>query len=630
MHTTACHCCGLIQAADADHDRCGRCRTRLPLHDGAATNTPTAALALSALAFYPLAILSPFLRVEQLGRTLESSLLRGIRSLYEGGHAAVAAIVLVFSVVLPLLKLSALLVLSLSVDWIHARHRALTYRAVEQLGRWGMLDVLLVAVLVAFVKLGDLVEFSVGPGVLLFAAFALLSLLAGVTFNPQLLWDETMDTPTAAPRKPKRRWFWWLLPVAAAVAAGVGGWLLWPERGEAVVVRFDDGRGLAAGDPVRFHGVDVGIVRDVSLTGDAAGVQVELSLGQDAASLAREGTRWWIVRPVLGVAEAEGLETLLGGKYVTLQPGSGPPRRSFVGLERPPLPDLEESGGLTVIAQATAGPRLQPGVGVFHRGVRVGGVTSVGLASDASAVEYEVYIRPRFAPLVNDETEFWSTGGVTFGAGLDGLTVRLDSLSELIGGGIAIATPSVAEPAAKNSRFVLHPEPEDEWLQWRPQLPTPDVSVPLPDVVPVTVSFQETGLLASWGGRTTRSAVAAVDAEGLVLPLSELVPDGATDVRVVFEGKMLDRVGEADPAAFAAPGVVAGKPLAFAPLGVPVDATVLTTDGPKGLAAAQWERDESGFRLPAERSFPDGSPAADDAGRVIAFIVGGRLVPAKE
>ncbi len=69
------------------------------------------------------------------------------------------------------------------------RYTARTYRVIEWAGRWGMLDVLLIALLVAWIKIGDLVEVSPGPGALTFTLCVLLSLLASAHFDPHALWD---------------------------------------------------------------------------------------------------------------------------------------------------------------------------------------------------------------------------------------------------------------------------------------------------------------------------------------------------------------------------------------------------------------------------------------------------------
>ncbi len=192
----SCHCCGLVQTLptvpDGYNPVCSRCRTTLK-HTNHKRNLWTAALSASALAFYIPAMLLPMLRIERLGLMHEDSLLSGIIALWSQNYWFIGTVVFVFSVLLPPLKLIALWLLSGTALVSHHHHRALVYHAVEFLGRWGMLDVMLVAILVAFVKLGDLVNINAGVGLLAFTVLVLLSLLASFTFNPMLMWENTED-----------------------------------------------------------------------------------------------------------------------------------------------------------------------------------------------------------------------------------------------------------------------------------------------------------------------------------------------------------------------------------------------------------------------------------------------------
>ena len=189
----ACHCCGRVQLLPPPRPGqravCGRCATPLR-HPGSGRNRWAAALALSALAFYPPAMLLPMLRIEKLGHFQEDSLLSGLITLFSQGYLLVGTVVLLFSVLLPPLKLAALLTLTRPRILAGHARRALVFRGVEVLGRWGMLDVMLVAILVAFVKVGGLVHIGAGPGLLAFTLLVLLSLLAGFLFDPHALWDE--------------------------------------------------------------------------------------------------------------------------------------------------------------------------------------------------------------------------------------------------------------------------------------------------------------------------------------------------------------------------------------------------------------------------------------------------------
>ena len=126
----------------------------------------------------------------ELGHTRETTIWSGMVGLLAGGQIAVGLVVLFCSVVAPLFKLGAICCLSAGELLLPSRHRAATYRLVEFLGRWGMLDVVLIAVLVAAVKLGDLVEVSPGPGLAVFAGVVVLSLMASACFDPHALWEQ--------------------------------------------------------------------------------------------------------------------------------------------------------------------------------------------------------------------------------------------------------------------------------------------------------------------------------------------------------------------------------------------------------------------------------------------------------
>ncbi len=189
-----CHCCGLIQRLPATMPsthvpRCCRCQTPL-LDRQTVGNHWSEALALAALLLYPAAMLLPMLHIERLGHSHADSLLSGLVALFAEGYWLVGGVVLLFSVILPPLKLLTLWLLSAASTRWRAHHRAFAYRWIERLGRWSMLDVMLVAILVAFVKVGDLVNIQAGYGLLAFTLMVLLSLVAGLLFNPHELWRQ--------------------------------------------------------------------------------------------------------------------------------------------------------------------------------------------------------------------------------------------------------------------------------------------------------------------------------------------------------------------------------------------------------------------------------------------------------
>lgn len=195
----SCHCCGLahwVEPAPAGLARvCARCGTPLPRRQPrGGGNRWAVACALAAVALYPLAIGLPVMEIEQLGRSHASSIAQGTLALLSSGEVAVGLAVLICSLVFPLFKLTGLVVLGFAPGRVRsARRRAQVWHAIEFIGRWGTLDVLLVAVLVAALKLGDLVQVTPGPGVSAFGAMVALSLLASTLFDPHAMWASESD-----------------------------------------------------------------------------------------------------------------------------------------------------------------------------------------------------------------------------------------------------------------------------------------------------------------------------------------------------------------------------------------------------------------------------------------------------
>lgn len=189
----ACHCCGLVQrlpAVDASTRlRCARCNTPLQGSQGSLHRSRTLALALAAGMLYPAAILLPVLTVEKFGQRHSASIWDGAVQLLAQGEILVGLAILLCSVVLPAFKISGLMILSVP-RFLIGRHQALTYRLIEWTGRWGMLDVLLVAMLVAVLKLRDMVTVIPGPGAALFTLCVACSMLASASFDPHAIWDE--------------------------------------------------------------------------------------------------------------------------------------------------------------------------------------------------------------------------------------------------------------------------------------------------------------------------------------------------------------------------------------------------------------------------------------------------------
>ena len=265
-----------------------------------------------------------------------------------------------------------------------------------------------------------------------------------------------------------------VLPLLALVLALVLGYRSWHSTGPSLTLFAGQGHGLSVGDPLRYRGVTVGEVRRIALTGDLGRVALGVQLEPEAEALCRAASRFWIVRPHLALESVQGLETIVGARYLSVLPGDidGPASYEFQVLEEPPVSEDVEPDGLQLVLEAPERFGLGPGAEVTYRGVRVGTVLDVGLSSDGTRVEVNAYVRPEYREVVRSNSYFWSTGGVEVRLGLtEGLAVELESLRNLLVGGVALATPS--EPGGlvqTGARFELHEGAHEDVDEWRPAL----------------------------------------------------------------------------------------------------------------------------------------------------------------
>jgi paraquat-inducible protein A len=181
--------------------RCPRCHTRL---HGRKPNSiaRTWALVFAAMIFYLPANLLPVTLTTYLGRTQTDTIISGVIYFMQTGSWGIAMIIFVASIVVPVLKLVVLSGLLISVQrrtvW-RPRERTRLYRLIDVVGRWSMLDVFVVTVLIALVRLGYLSTIEAGPGIVYFAAVVVLTMIAAMTFDPRLMWD-ALEENNASPR----------------------------------------------------------------------------------------------------------------------------------------------------------------------------------------------------------------------------------------------------------------------------------------------------------------------------------------------------------------------------------------------------------------------------------------------
>ena len=190
----SCHDCGcLVKIAD-QHSSCPRCESHLHARRPHSLQRTTA-LWLSALVLYIPANVFPIMVFSQFGTGDPNTIAGGIIELLDGGMIPIGLLVLVASILVPSSKLIGigLLLLCAHFRWqINARKWTVMYRVIAFVGRWSMLDIFMISILVDLVNFGS-IQIVAGPAATAFAAVVVLTMFAAINFDPRLLWDNQQN-----------------------------------------------------------------------------------------------------------------------------------------------------------------------------------------------------------------------------------------------------------------------------------------------------------------------------------------------------------------------------------------------------------------------------------------------------
>ena len=287
--------------------------------------------------------------------------------------------------------------------------------------------------------------------------------------------EKSSALPKAHVGKSYFSWLLWLIPIAAALLCI---WFVAQDiifAGPTVTIYFENAEGLQEHNSlVKYRGVKVGGVGTLKLTKDRQRVAVKVQLDASAANLACQGSVFWIVRPEVKLGALSGLQTIVSGNYIAVEPGNGARTNQFVGAATAPIKPVQ---ALDIRLLAPKLGSLQPQSPVFYRDIQVGEVLDCRLSDNAREVVIHARIREEYAPLVRMNSKFWNAGGINIHIGLfSGANISAESAQTLISGGIEFATPPDFQNAATNGAvFSLNEKSDDDWEKWSPAIPLPSV-----------------------------------------------------------------------------------------------------------------------------------------------------------
>ena len=257
----------------------------------------------------------------------------------------------------------------------------------------------------------------------------------------------------------------WLVPIVAGL---IGAWMLWHNyttRGVLITIRMETAEGIEPGKTfVRAREVVVGRVVDAELSDGFDYTLVRVRMNPGTQRMLKIDTRFWVVRPRIGAEGISGLNTVLSGSYIQLQPGKAEQSvNEFIALEKPPLAP-PGAQGLRIVVTGDRATAASVGDPVEFQGYNVGQVETAEFDVASRQLVCQLFIRAPFDRLVTSNTRFWSGSGLQLRLDASGFSVGVSSFESLLGGGISFGVPEGLAPGEavdRGARFRLYADEEE-------------------------------------------------------------------------------------------------------------------------------------------------------------------------
>lgn len=258
----------------------------------------------------------------------------------------------------------------------------------------------------------------------------------------------------------------WLIPIIAAIIAGYLGYRTIIEQGPLLTLTFASADGLEAGQTqLKYKAVALGTVESIDLAPDNSHVVVKIRMNNVGARFLTSHARFWVERPRFNLSDVSGIETLVSGAYITVDPGApgGAQQNSFAGLEEPPGVRSDEPGSTYILTSDDVGS-LSTGSPIYFRDVQVGEVLGYDIGNGLGPVKISIFIRAPFNNLVRPDSRFWNISGIALGIQGGVLQLQLQSVQALLAGGIAFTLPDSGKTetaSPDNTNFPLYHSVEE-------------------------------------------------------------------------------------------------------------------------------------------------------------------------
>ncbi|MFC3023955.1 MlaD family protein [Vibrio zhugei] len=304
----------------------------------------------------------------------------------------------------------------------------------------------------------------------------------------------------------------WILPILTMVLAG---WLVYKainDAGVRVQIHFSNGQGLVAGrTTIRYQGLEVGMVRNIKLSPDLESIFVDAEIYPEAIKLLSKDTQFWLVKPKASLSGVSGLDALVSGNYIAIQPGETETNNhpdEYQALDSAPANQIAHHG-MSVQLNASNLGGLSVGSQIVYKKIPIGEVLSYQLDKNNKSVLIQASIKEDYKDVITNKSRFWNVSGIGANMGFNGIDVHLESLSALIGGAIAVDSPDGGEPVKEHAQFHLYKNLKTAGRGIPITITLPDNSQVNPDGSPIMYRGIEIGQITDLNFNDDRSHVVA-------------------------------------------------------------------------------------------------------------------------
>ncbi|WP_153447159.1 MlaD family protein [Vibrio algicola] len=275
----------------------------------------------------------------------------------------------------------------------------------------------------------------------------------------------------------------WILPLIALCLAGWLGYKTYSQMGERIQIHFSDAQGLVEGrTTIRYQGLEVGIVKKISLSDNLKDIYVSADIYPKASQLLSKHTRFWLVKPQASLSGITGLDALVSGNYIAIDPNNSEinkPSKNFstnyTAQAEEPM-DIRAQNGFNLTLTSKDLGSISVGSKIMYRKIPIGEVTNFTLSKDSSEVKINVSIQKKYAHIINSDSRFWNVSGMNTSVGFNGIDVQLESLNALLTGGIAVDSPQDGKSILPDSVYRLYPDIKTAGRGTRISMTLPDKS----------------------------------------------------------------------------------------------------------------------------------------------------------